>query len=199
MIVKNEVLPYLHSYHHIKIWCAGCATGEEPYSMAILLNDMGILNRCQIFATDFNPIIIEQAKNGLFPLESLKISEQNYKAAGGASSFRGNFSFYGQFMKIKDTLREKILFFNHNLTTDGVFNEFQLILCRNVLIYFDLKLQGSVLKLFNDSLDMSGFLVLGESENIRHNTGDLYFKPYDAKSRIFKKQISTITKMERKN
>ncbi|MEO5355933.1 MAG: hypothetical protein H7844_01380 [Nitrospirae bacterium YQR-1] len=198
-IIRNEILPYLQTYHHIKIWCAGCATGEEPYSMAILLNDIGILSRCQIFATDFNPIIIEQAKNGLFPMESLKISEQNYNAAGGTASFRGNFSLYGLFMKINDNLREKILFFNHNLTTDGVFNEFQLILCRNVLIYFDLKLQGLVLKLFNDSLDMSGFLVLGESENIRHNGGDIYFKPYDAKSRIFKKQFPMMSKMERIN
>ncbi|MBF0318198.1 MAG: hypothetical protein HQL01_00125 [Nitrospirae bacterium] len=188
--LREKIFPYLQSYHHIKIWCAGSATGEEPYSLGIILHELGMLDRCQIFATDFNPIVIEQAKNGLFSIENLKINEKNYNESGGTKTLRAYMDFYGSFMKIRDEIQKKILFFTHNLATDGVFNEFQLILCRNVLIYFDVGLQERVLRLFSDSLDMSGFVVLGESEGISINKGEKYFTVYGKDYKIYRKNTT---------
>lgn len=186
--LREKVIPYLDSYHRIKVWCAGCATGQECYTLAIMFDELGLLDKIQIYATDFNSIVLEQAKNGIFSFESLKVDEIRYNEAGGTKNYRDYFTFYSGYMKVIDRLKEKVLFFSHNLTTDGVFNEFQLILCRNVLIYFDKDLQERVLKLFYDSLDMSGFLMLGDSEGLNYNNGDKFFTVNEAKYRIFKKR-----------
>lgn len=164
--LREEILPYLNTFHHIKIWNAGCSTGEEPYSIAIILDELGILNKSQIYATDFNPVILKKASNGFFSLDNLNADELNYKNSGGVKNFRDYFEFNNYNMSIKSYLKNKILFFNHNLVTDGVINEFQLIICRNVFIYFDEDLKIKVINLFNDSLIRNGFLLLGDSENI---------------------------------
>ncbi len=164
--LRDEVAPYLNTFHHIKIWNAGCSTGEEPYSIAIMLNELGLLKKSQIYATDFNSIVLKKASNGLFSIDNLKANITNYELSGGEKKFNDYFNINDYCMEIKPYLKEKILFFNHNLVTDGVINEFQLIICRNVFIYFDENLKAKVINLFNDSLIRNGFLLLGESENI---------------------------------
>lgn len=186
-ILREEIFPYLNSFHHLKIWCAGCATGEEPYSLAILLDELGMLHKTMIYATDFNDISLEQAKNGLYPMGDLEVHKKNYTESGGKRNFNDYFVHNGLYIKIDKRLREKVLFFRHNLATDGVFNEFQLVLCRNVTIYFDIILQKKVLKLFSDSMDISGYLLLGESCNIMADRGNKYFKAYNGQHRIYKK------------
>ncbi len=186
-VLREKIFPYLNSFHHLKIWCAGCATGEEPYSLAILLDELGMLKKTMIYATDFNYISLEQAKNGLYPVGAIEVHKKNYAESGGERKFSDYFSRNDLYLKINKRLQEKVLFFRHNLTTDGIFNEFQLILCRNVTIYFGKILHEKVLKLFSDSLDISGFLLLGESGNIMTDKGNNYFKAYNGKHRIFKK------------
>lgn len=188
-ILREKVLPYLDSYTHIKIWCCGCSTGEEPYSLAILLEELGMLKKTLIYATDINPFVIEEAKNGLFSNDKILASQSNYIRSGGKSNFTKYFETKSGFAKINKTLRENILFFQHSLVGSGVLNEFQLILCRNVMIYFNDKMKDTVLKLFSDSLDMSGFLVLGKSEEIVTTDGKKNFNKYDKKNKIYKKTL----------
>ncbi len=202
--IRKHILPYLDTYAHIKIWCAGCSTGEEPYSLAILLDEYGILRKTQIYATDINPFVITEAKNGLFTNDTLDANIQNYHASGGTGNFQDYFERNSQILKIHQRLREHILFFQHSLVTSGILNEFQLILCRNVLIYFNSTLQHAVLQLFSDSLSRNGFLILGESESLTmygdadHSTGryadhstDRYadrLSEYDKTHKIYRKR-----------
>ncbi|TAN49423.1 MAG: hypothetical protein EPN21_11850 [Methylococcaceae bacterium] len=167
--LREEILPYLTSFPLIKIWSAGCATGEEAYSLAILLEELGLLEKSRIFATDINPYLLELAKSGLFPTEALAGSRENYLASGGTRYFDAYVTPGGHFLKADPRLREHILFYRHSLAHDGVFNEFQLILCRNVLIYFDAGLQKQVLQqCFVRSLHRDGFLLLGPQDGLRH-------------------------------
>lgn len=186
--IREQVLPYLDTYAHIKIWCAGCSTGEEPYSLAILLEEYGILKKSQIYATDINPFVVAEAKNGVYNRENAAIDSRNYTESGGTKTFLDYFEEQANLLKIKSSLKEKILFFQHSLVNSGVLNEFQLILCRNVLIYFDQTLQTNTLKLFGDSLDRNGFLILGESESLTSEETRRFFKPYDPKYKIYRKQ-----------
>lgn len=187
--IREQVLPYLDTYAHIKIWCAGCSTGEEPYSLAMLLDEYGILKKAQIYATDINPFVIAEAKNGLFQLEALETSIQNYQQSGGMRTFQSYFARQADLLKIQSHLRDRILFFQHSLVKSGVLNEFQLILCRNVLIYFNQTLQRNVLKLFGQSLTRNGFLILGESESLTaHESRMLEFTEYDKKHKIYRKR-----------
>lgn len=184
--IREEILKYLQSYVHLKIWCAGCSKGDEPYSLAILLDEMGLLNKTQIYATDFNPNILQEAENGLFELSLFEKYEKNYHQSGGKNDFKQWFNFYDDFFEVKDYIKNKILFFKHNLVTDSSINEFNLILCRNVLIYFDKTLQKKVFNTIDDSLFRNGFLVLGESEVIDNRD---YFKIFgDKKNKIYKKE-----------
>ncbi len=164
--LRKAIMLYLNSYSHLKIWSAGCSLGEEPYSIAIILYELNMLNKSLIHSTDINPFIIAQAENGLFPTKKLIEYENNYKNSGGEKNFKDYFEINSSYCEIKDFLKERILFFEHSLTNSGVFNEFQIIFCRNVLIYFNQELRERVLELFANSLDRNGFLVLGESENI---------------------------------
>lgn len=161
---RKKVVPYLNSYAHIKIWCAGCSSGESPYSLAMLLDEEGVLDKVQIYATDFNNRVLAKAKSGLFEIKNIEQSRENYIKSGGKYTFDNYFIKQGKYHKVKRYLQERILFFNHNLATDGVMNEFQLIICKNVLIYFDEELKMKVIKLFDDSLEENGFLIIGKNE-----------------------------------
>lgn len=185
--IKSKILPYLSTYPNIKIWCAGCSTGQEPYSLAILLNEMGMLKKTQIYATDINPYVIEEAKNGLYSLKGLEKNIENYRKSGANGSFMDNFTVKGDYIEINEKLKESILFFQHSLDGKGILNEFQLILCRNVLIYFTPQLQNKVLENFANSLDHNGFFVLGKSEGILHNGGYEYFCDFNKTYKIYKK------------
>lgn len=186
LVMRNKLLPYLDSYMHIKIWCVGCSNGKEPYSLAILLNELGLLHKTHIYATDINPYIIEEAKNGLFSIGDIDKNIINYKMAGGRGNFIDYFDLKESYIKIKSYLSKNILFFQHSLTGSGSLNEFQLILCRNVLIYFNHDLQNKVIENFYNSLDRSGFLILGKSEGMMLNGGEYYFKRYMDKEKIYK-------------
>jgi len=185
-LLREELLPKLDSFLDIKIWCAGCSSGEEPYSIAIILKELGLLNKSLIYATDLNEIILENAKNGVFAKDSYEQFLKNYYKAGGSESFSRYFTDHKNFVEINEEIKENILFFKHNLVLDGKINDFQLIFCRNVLIYFDTDLKTKVFNLFDESLDNYGFLVLGESESLNSNDK---FKTLDEKNKIYKRNI----------
>lgn len=184
-ILRNEILPKLDSYLDIKIWCAGCSSGEEPYSIAIFLKELGLLDKSLIYATDLNDVILKNAQNGLYSKDSYNTFLKNYYQAGGNQSFSEYFDKYNNFMSIKEEIKEKILFFRHNLVLDSKLNEFQLIFCRNVIIYFDKDLKMKVFDLFKQSLDNYGFLILGESESLNLNEN---FVTIDEKNKIYKRK-----------
>lgn len=167
-VLRSEVLPHLASYPRINIWQAGCAHGEEVYSLAILLQECGLLTRSHIFATDISDAALAKAQEGIYRAELLREYEENYRRAGGTGSLRDYLTERYDYIKISDSLRTNITFANHNLVADGVFGEMNLILCRNVLIYFSRPLQERVLRLFRDSLVRGGYLCLGSKESLQY-------------------------------
>lgn len=162
--IKDVVLPYLESFASIRIWCAGCSRGDEPYSIAMLLDEMGLLHKSQIYATDFNYAILEEAKNGLYPINEYNEAKVNYLQTGGQRNFEDWFEINDRYVQVKKNIKDKVIFFQHNLALDGSINEFHLVVCRNVLIYFDKCLQKRVFKLIDESLFRNSFVVLGKSE-----------------------------------
>ncbi len=184
-IVKDEIFPQLNRYSHIKIWCAGCSSGEEAYSLAIILQELNMLEKTLIYATDLDENMTQQARNGLFSARDIKENEANYRKAGGEHSFKDAINLQGSFFQIKSSLKEKILFFRHSLTNPGIINEFHLILCRNVMIYFNIELQSHVLKLFENSLSEEGFLMLGKNESIMPPSWKKKFKRYQRNKALF--------------
>ena len=156
----------MNSYSSIKIWCAGCSTGEEAYSLAILLDEAGMLDKTLIYATDLSFNNIQEAKNGLFSVKEVENAGKNYMDSGGKGRLCDYFKSKGNYTEIKPKYKERIMFIQHSLVESGALNEFQLILCRNVIMYFKNDLQKKTLKLFNESLDRSGFLILGKSEGL---------------------------------
>jgi len=187
--LRQQVVPRLKTYPFIKIWLAGCATGEEVYSLAILLHEEGLYERSIIYATDFNDIALEQAKEGIYQLDRMKTFSDNYKQAGGRASLSDYYQLSGKGCVIKADLKKNITFANHNLVTDSVFGEMQLIACRNVLIYFDKTLQARVLQLFRDSLAFDGFLCLGSKESLRFSLLENDMKVVDAKAKVYQKKV----------
>lgn len=185
LALRETVVPYLASFPHIKIWSAGCSTGQEPYSLAIMMEECSLLNRSQIYASDINPYVVEEAKNGLVTESQFSQGLANYKMAGGVKALEEQFISHGALLQLKDQILSKILFFQHSLLNKGSFHEFQLILCRNVLIYFGKELQQQVLALFVQSLDLNGFLVLGKNETI--GAGIKGLKLVDKANNIYKK------------
>ncbi len=165
-MLRKQILPNLNTYPFIRIWLAGCSTGEEAYSIAILLKELNLLHKSLIYATDINPTVLEKASNGMFPLSQMKSYSENYIAAGGIKDFSSYYSANYNLAKFDEELKRKMIFSTHNLVSDRSFNEFQLILCRNVLIYFDRPLQFRVLQLFDQSLENLGYLALGTKETI---------------------------------
>ena len=164
--IRESIMPVLESYPQIKVWHAGCSSGEEVYSMAILLKECGLYDRCQIYATDFNEKIIEKAKTGIYSREAIKKYTKNYILAGGTQSFSDYYMVKYDHAILELDLKKRITFAQHNLVTDGSFGEMNLIICRNVLIYFNRGLQNRVDKLFSDSLIKGGYLCLGSKETL---------------------------------
>jgi chemotaxis protein methyltransferase CheR len=188
LMLREKVIPILRTYPFIKIWHAGCATGEEAYSMAILLKEAGLLDRSTIYATDFNQRALDKAKEGIYSSKLIKDYTTNYQRAGGEESFSNYYTSSYDVAILDQSLKSKIVFANHNLVTDGVFAEVNLVLCRNVLIYFNKNLQDKVLKLFSESLVNGGILCLGSKESLRFSDVSGDFVELDKKERIFKKK-----------
>ncbi len=186
--VREQVVPLLRSFPFIKIWHAGCSSGEEVYSMAILLKEEGLYNKTQIYATDFNPLIIRQAKEGLYPVSRMKEFTMNYQRAGGKASFSDYYTASAESAKLLDLLKKNIVFATHNLVTDSVFAEVNMVVCRNVLIYFDRRLQDKVIGLFADSLSGGGILCLGSKENLQFSGYYGNFDTVVSSERIYSKK-----------
>lgn len=184
--VVQVVLPLLASHPHINVWHAGCATGEEVYSLAILLEEAGLYDRCQIYATDFDEVSLRAAEAGVYSPEALRAAHKRYRDAGGRNSLSDYFHVRYGLAKAHDELRRNILFAQHNLVSDGVFCEAHLIVCRNVFIYFNAGLQCRVQKLFADTLVGGGFLWLGARESLASSSIRRSFVDADADQRLFR-------------
>jgi chemotaxis protein methyltransferase CheR len=187
--LKTNIIPKLKTYAYFKVWHAGCATGEEVYSIAILLKEEGLLDRCQIYATDFNRKVLEIAKEGVYQKSEIEQYEKNYVLSGGEGKLSDYYkSRYGSVI-FEKSLSSKVVFADHNLVTDNVFAEVNLILCRNVLIYFEKSLQDQVIGLFYKSLVSGGILCLGTKESIKFSGYEKLFDVVDEKQKIYKKKI----------
>lgn len=170
--IREKILPQLGTYPLIRIWLAGCSTGEEAYSMAILLKEANLYHKSLIYGTDLNPSVLETARAGVFPLQQMKLYSENYIQSGGKKDFSDYYTANYDSVKFDKSLQEKLILSTHNLVSDSSFNSFQLIVCRNVLIYFDRGLQERVFRLFDNSLENLGFLALGAKETIRFSKLD---------------------------
>ncbi len=186
--IRNKILPKLANTS-IKIWSAGCSTGEEPYSISIIIKEEGLAKHTRIYATDLNDVAIENSKKGLFRLSVMQEYTSNYHLASGTCDFSDYYTSGYGWAKFHDSVKENLVFSQHNLVTDSSFNEFNLILCRNVMIYFNRRLQDKVHGLLFQSLAPGGFLVLGDKENIR-------FTPFENAYKVFSPVLKIYQKME---
>ena len=185
--IREQVVPVLKTYPSLKIWVAGCSTGEEAYSLAILLQEEGLLERSIIYATDINPVSLEKAKKGVFPLDRMPLYAENYLAAGGKRSLEHYYTgAYGGALFDKG-LAEKITFSDHSLATDSVFSETHFVSCRNVVIYFNKALQSRAYALFHESLCRRGFLGLGHKESLDFSSCSHLFEAVVKKDKLFRK------------
>jgi chemotaxis protein methyltransferase CheR len=184
--LATHVIPYLRSYQRIKVWNAGCSTGEELYSFAILFSEENLYDRAFFYGTDVNNEVLEYAKNGIYELQKMKLYSENYQKTGILHTLSDYYTAKYDAAKINRALKKNVLFSVHNLASDGVFNEFQVISCRNVLIYFNTDLQKRVIDLFYNSLANFGFLCLGSKETLRNNEIGR-FKIIDKKNNIYQK------------
>ncbi|WP_428911886.1 CheR family methyltransferase [Niallia sp. Krafla_26] len=184
---REKIVPLLRTYPSIRIWHAGCSTGEEVYSMAILLHEAGLLEKTKIYATDINANALSAAKKGLFPLNNMKKYTNNYLQAGGERAFSDYYNVMNDGVKFHSFLSKNVIFTQHNLVTDRSFNEFHVILCRNVLIYFNKTLQKKVHKLFHESLCMFGVLGLGDKETISYMEVTDCYKGISSKHKLYQK------------
>lgn len=165
--IRENVIPMLDSLPFIRIWHAGCSTGEEVYSMAIILSEAGLLEKSLIYGTDINPLVLKKARAGIFSASHMQQYSRNYHASGGEKDFSDYYTANYSMVKFNESLSNRMIFSTHNLVSDWTFNTFNLIFCRNVLIYFEKSLQGKVLSLFDQSLEKDGFLALGSKESLR--------------------------------
>ncbi|MGE7752456.1 CheR family methyltransferase [Lysinibacillus fusiformis] len=184
---REKVIPDLREYQEIRIWHAGCATGEEVYSMAILLQEEGLIDKAVIYATDMNEQVLEKAKKGVFPIHKMQAYTKNYMLAGGSRAFSEYYKTDYQYAYFHPTLLKNIIFAQHNLVTDQSFNEFHVVLCRNVLIYFSPQLQSQVHHLFYESLSDKGFLCLGDKETLRFEEVISNYREVVGNERIYQK------------
>lgn len=187
-VLREKVAPYLATYPFIKVWHAGCATGEEVYSLAILLLEEGLLERTTIYATDFNEAALQRVRDGIYPVDRIREYCDNYRKAGGRQSFSDYYHAQYDFAIMAPCIKKSITIARHNLVTDQVFGEMHLILCRNVLIYFDRTLQDRVLQLFDESLVHGGFLCLGSKESLSFSSVAEGFSEFDPKQKIYRKR-----------
>lgn len=185
--LRKEVIPVLKTYPFTKIWHAGCSTGEEVYSMAILLKEEGLYDRSQIYATDFNEEVLKKAKQAKYSIDSIREYTSNYQKAGGMHSFADYYTAKNESTIMDPGLAKNVIFSTHNLVTDGVFGEMNMVVCRNVLIYFNKELQNRALGLFNDSLCRNGFLCLGSKESLRFSKHKDDFKTITKNEKIYQK------------
>jgi chemotaxis protein methyltransferase CheR len=188
--LRKNVLPFLRTYPFIKVWHAGCSSGEEVYSLAILLLEEGLYDRTIIYATDLNGGVLQKAKEGIYPISEVKQYIDNYRKAGGGRSLTDYFDAHYDSVIMSRALKKNITFARHNLVSDQVFGEIHLILCRNVMIYFNRTLQGRVFRLFHDSLVRGGFLCLGKKESLQFSEICPYYDEIDPPSRIYRKKTN---------
>jgi chemotaxis protein methyltransferase CheR len=184
---RTEVVPLLRAHPFIRIWHAGCATGEEAYSMAILLHEENLYERCRLYATDMNEVSLKAAKEGIFPLSQMDENQQNYAGAGGTGLLSDYYVAKYDHAIFRQSLKKNLLFSHHNLVIDGSFNEFNVILCRNVMIYFDRVLQERVHKLFYQSLRRFGVLGLGRKETLRGTVHEHDYEPIHHDEKIYRR------------
>ncbi len=187
LCLRREVVPVLATYPSLKIWVAGCSTGEEAYSYAILLAEEGLLERTLIYATDINEESLTRARSGIYPLERVKQFTINHRESGGKGSLSDYYHAAHDNAVMASTLRDRITFADHSLATDSAFSEVQLISCRNVLIYFDRELQDRAIGLFHEALCHRGFLCLGTKEALRFSAHAKCFDEFLGAERIFRK------------
>lgn len=184
---RRKVVPMLRTYPFVRIWHAGCSTGEEVYSTAILLQEEGLYDRCRIYATDINEPVLQKAKLGIFPLSTMQENTANYMAGGGSGTFSDYYTARYDYAIFRPSLRENVVFAQHNLVTDASFNHFNVIFCRNVLIYFNNALQEKVQQLFIQSMEMFGVLGLGKKESIRYTGVASSYDELDAEQKLYRR------------
>lgn len=185
--LREQVIPMLRTYPFVRIWHAGCSSGEEVYSLAILLEEEGLYDRCRIYATDMSDLIIERARKGVFSLRDMREHTRAYHSAGGKQDFSAYYVTDQQSAVFRKSLSRHVIFSQHNLVCDSVFNEFHLIMCRNVLLYFDQTLRERAYQLFDASLSTFGWLVLGKQESLRFSGHDSKFRELNEGLRVYRR------------
>jgi chemotaxis protein methyltransferase CheR len=184
---REKAVPLLRTYPFLRVWHAGCSTGEEVYSMAILLEEEGLYERCRIYATDINEALLRKAEEGAFPVSSMQVNTGNYQRASGRGPFSRYYAVKGERAVFEPRLRRNMVFAPHNLATDGAFNEFNAVLCRNVLIYFNRGLQDRVHGLLYESLGRFGYLGLGSKESLRITPLESRYEEMDDRNKLYRK------------
>lgn len=184
---REKVCPLLRTYPFTRVWNAGCATGEETYSLAILLHEEGLYDRCRIYATDINEAVLDQARGGVFPIDKMQEYTANYRAAGGVGPFSEYYTAAYDGARFNRSLLDNVVFAQHNLVSDRSFNEFHVVVCRNVMIYFDRELQEAVHGLFHESLVRLGVLALGHKESIRFTGFADKYEELDPVEKLYRK------------
>ncbi|MGI6712673.1 MAG: CheR family methyltransferase [Bacillota bacterium] len=184
---RKKVIPRLQDFPYIRIWLAGCATGEEAYSIAILLHEQGLYEKTKIYATDMHEGLLKVAKQGIFPLDRMRIYTKNYLQSGGTKAFSEYYTAKDNYVTFHPYLMKNVIFAQHNLATDRSFNEFHVIFCRNVMIYFNKFLQNNVHSLIYESLSLQGYLGLGNREGIKFTNYGEFYEEVDSKERLFRK------------
>ena len=184
---REKVVPVLRTYPFTRLWIAGCSTGEEVYSLAILLSEESVYDRCRIYATDINEAVIARARDGVFPLDKMQEYTENYIRSGGRTSFSDYYLAKYEGALFDRALTENVVWAPHNLVQDGAFNTFNVILCRNVMIYFDRPLQNRVHRLFHQSLERFGILALGHKESVRFTGYEDRYEEIDAREKLYRR------------
>ena len=186
---RRKAVPLLRTYPTVQIWVAGCSTGEEVYSLAILLQEEHLYEKCRIYATDISPVVLRRAREGIFPLSAMREYTNNYHKAGGQHEFSDYYTAQYDNVIFNPTLRHNVVFSEHNLATDGSFNEFQVIMCRNVMIYFNKDLQARVHNLFYDSLSMFGVFGLGNKESLKFTPRAAFYQNINHNDKLYRKVL----------
>ena len=186
--IREQVFPLLRTYPYIRVWNAGCSTGEELYSVAIALHEAGLLDRARLYATDINDDVLARARDGAFPIEHMQRYTENYLRAGGKGEFSAYYTTRGNHAHFDPALARHAVFAQHNLVSDRSFNEFNLIICRNVMIYFGRDLQDRVHSLFLESLSPFGVLALGRKESLKGTVAEPAYEPLNRSERIYKRR-----------
>lgn len=184
---RKKVIPMLRTYPFVRIWHAGCSTGEEVYSTAILLQEEGLYDKCKIYATDINNTVLKKAKAGIFALKSMQTFTRNYIQAGGRRAFSEYYTARDHDAIFNSALKKNLVFASHDLVMDTSFNEFNVIICRNVMIYFNRSLQNRVLDLFHNSLCNFGVLGLGSKESLRFSSRENFYDEVDSRWKLYRK------------